>query len=173
MSAGPSVDTLDESLSVLVAVTILHTVVWALFVVSLVALFYAAWHSRLRRASALSLIIWAETLVLVLNQWRCPLTDLAARYTPDRTVAFDIYLPAFLARNNKLIFGSLFLLSQLLLVQRWILYASVNVEPTTARQTLPARSSIMRLCRWRARSAECGVFALRVRWTRRRRPYQK
>jgi hypothetical protein len=30
----------------------------------------------------------------------------AARYTPDRQDNFDIYLPLWLARHNKLIFGA-------------------------------------------------------------------
>ncbi len=36
-------------------------------------------------------------------------TDLAARYTEDRRGNFDIYLPVWLARQNKTIFGTLFL----------------------------------------------------------------
>ncbi len=49
-----------------------------------------------------------ESLVLVLNSWRCPLTGIAARYTDDRRDNFDIYLPQWLARYNKEIFGSLY-----------------------------------------------------------------
>jgi hypothetical protein len=53
-------------------------------------------------------IMLSEVLVLVVNGWRCPLTDLAARYTDDRRANFDIYLPLWLAANNKRIFGSIF-----------------------------------------------------------------
>ena len=42
------------------------------------------------------------------QRMRCPLTDLAARYTDDRRANFDIYLPLWLAANNKRIFGSVF-----------------------------------------------------------------
>lgn len=42
------------------------------------------------------------------NRFRCPLTDVAARYTGDRHDNFDIYLPLWLARYNKEIFGPLF-----------------------------------------------------------------
>ena len=49
-------------------------------------------------------------LVLVFNRWRCPLTDIAAQYTDDRRDNFDIYLPLWLARYNKHIFGWLFVL---------------------------------------------------------------
>jgi hypothetical protein len=48
-------------------------------------------------------------LVLIANGERCPLTGVAARYTVDRRDNFDIYLPEWLARHNKLIFGSIYL----------------------------------------------------------------
>ncbi len=50
---------------------------------------------------------------------RCPLTDVAARYTEDRRDNFDIYLPEFLARHNKLIFGVLYVAGLLVLLVRW------------------------------------------------------
>jgi hypothetical protein len=59
--------------------------------------------------------------VLALNRWRCPLTPIAARYTDDRRANFDIYLPEWLARHNKGIFGSLYLAGVVLLAVRWIL----------------------------------------------------
>ncbi|MBB1092471.1 hypothetical protein HUU61_14375 [Rhodopseudomonas palustris] len=46
---------------------------------------------------------------------RCPLTAVAARYTDERADNFDIYLPIWLARHNRLIFGTLFAATQLLL----------------------------------------------------------
>lgn len=39
--------------------------------------------------------------------WRCPLNPIAARYTEDRRDNFDIFLPEWLARHNKTIFGIL------------------------------------------------------------------
>jgi hypothetical protein len=46
--------------------------------------------------------------VLGLNRWSCPLTAVAARYTDDRRANFDIYLPVWLAKFNKQIFGPLY-----------------------------------------------------------------
>ena len=60
-----------------------------------------------------------ETLVLALNRWTCPLTPVAARYTADRAPNFDIFLPRWLARWNKEIFGPLFALGALALLLRW------------------------------------------------------
>jgi hypothetical protein len=67
-----------------------------------------AWQDRFVAAAILSGVMLGEVLVLVINGWRCPLTDLAARYTDDRRANFDIYLPLWLAAHNKQIFGSLF-----------------------------------------------------------------
>jgi hypothetical protein len=39
-------------------------------------------------------LVIGETVVLVLNGWRCPFTGVAARYTDDRRDNFDIFLPA-------------------------------------------------------------------------------
>jgi hypothetical protein len=38
----------------------------------------------------------------------CPLTAVAARYTAERQDNFDIYLPLWLARYNKVLFGVLY-----------------------------------------------------------------
>jgi len=56
--------------------------------------------------------------ILAANQGRCPLTGLAARYTEQRTANFDIYLPLWLARHNKTIFGALFVAGVLFVLGR-------------------------------------------------------
>jgi hypothetical protein len=61
-----------------------------------------------------------EVLVLLLNRWRCPLTDVAARYTDDRRDNFDIHLPLWLARNNKTIFGGLFAIGLAYALLAWV-----------------------------------------------------
>jgi hypothetical protein len=68
--------------------------------------------------------VLGETLVLLLNRWRCPLTDVAARHTQDRRDNFDIHLPEWLARHNKLIFGSLFVAGSVYTVLRWLALSS-------------------------------------------------
>ena len=85
-----------------------HTVVWALFAACVVAIPVATWRGALEVALALAGVVFLEVLVLVANGWRCPLTDLAARYTSDRRDNFDIWLPEWLARHNKTIFGALY-----------------------------------------------------------------
>ncbi|MEO0332204.1 MAG: hypothetical protein AAF223_11045 [Bacteroidota bacterium] len=59
-----------------------------------------------------------ETGVLLINRWRCLLSDVAARYTEAQNDNFDIYLPEWLARYNKTIFGTLFGIGLLLVLLR-------------------------------------------------------
>jgi hypothetical protein len=104
----------------LVLIKVVHTVVWAFFVACIVGIPGAALAGRLRLAVALSGIVLLEVAVLGLNAMRCPLTDVAARYTDTRADNFDIYLPLWLARYNKQVFGALWLAGEAVLVWRWL-----------------------------------------------------
>ena len=59
-------------------------------------------------------------MVLAVNGWRCPLTSVASRYTDERRDNFDIYLPNWLARHNKLIFGALYVAGVAFALARWM-----------------------------------------------------
>ena len=89
-------------------IRVAHTVVWAFLVGVILAIPVMAWQDRFAVVAVLTGIMLVEVAVLLANGWRCPLTDLAARYTDDRRANFDIYLPLWLAANNKRIFGTLF-----------------------------------------------------------------
>lgn len=89
-------------------IKILHTLIWTVFASSVLAVPLVASVGYLRLAAWLSLTVWGEIFVLATDSMRCPLTDVAAQYTADRSDNFDIFLPAWLARYNKRIFGSIF-----------------------------------------------------------------
>jgi hypothetical protein len=97
-----------QAATALRAIKLLHTIVWAIFAGSIVAIPVAALSGHLTWAWGLIAWVMLEVLVLVANRMRCPLTDLAARYTSERQDNFDIYLPLWLARYNKQVFGSLY-----------------------------------------------------------------
>jgi len=101
-------------------IRLLHTAVWAAFAGCIVAIPVLTLQERFRLAAVLALIVLGEVIVLALNRWRCPLTPIAARYTGNRRANFDIYLPEWLARYNKEIFGPLYLAGVVLLVVRWV-----------------------------------------------------
>jgi|CXWL01.1.fsa_nt_gi hypothetical protein len=100
----------------LILVKLLHTIAWAFFASCVVAVpVLASWGKP-------DLALWAagavavEVAILAVSGWACPLTPIAARYTTDRRPNFDIYLPEWLARYNKEIFGSAYLLGLLYLL---------------------------------------------------------
>jgi hypothetical protein len=69
-----------------------------------VALPIAAYLRRFQHAAFLIAVVLVEVRILA----TCALMAIAARYTSDRSANFDIYLPRWIARYNKEIFGSLF-----------------------------------------------------------------
>ena len=114
----PAVNTGGDQRTLL-AVKTVHTVVWAFFVLCIVAIPVLAWRGEYVAATWFVGIVFVEVLVIVLNRWRCPLTPVAARFTEDRRANFDIFLPEWLAQHNKLIFGALYLAGIVYLVLRW------------------------------------------------------
>ena len=104
----------------LLAVKLLHTAVWAFFVSCILAIPILGWKGQFLEACILAGIVFVEVVVLALNGWRCPLTPVAARYTTDRGDNFDIFLPEWVARYNKEIFGSLYVAGLILVAYRWL-----------------------------------------------------
>ena len=100
-------------------VKLLHTAVWAFFAGSILAIPLLAGTGHTGAAFALIAVVLVEVVVLVVNGMRCPLTGVAARYTENRRDNFDIYLPEWLARYNKQIFGTLSPLGILFTGARW------------------------------------------------------
>lgn len=97
-----------EPESKLRTVKVVHTLVWAIFVASILAAPVYASLGNLKVAWGLIGSVFLEVAVLVANRMRCPLTDVAERYTAERQDNFDIYLPLWLARHNKEVFGGLY-----------------------------------------------------------------
>jgi hypothetical protein len=102
------------------AIKVLHTIVWAFFAGCIIAIPILGFLRRYNLAAMLIGVVLIEVLILVVNRLRCPLTGVAARYTTDRSDNFDIYLPVWVARYNKVIFGLLFLGGTLFTLIRWV-----------------------------------------------------
>ncbi len=96
-----------------------HTLIWVFLAGCIFAIPYASWRGECLAAAWLTAIVAFEAVVLVLNKWHCPLTSVAARYTDDRRDNFDIYLPEWLAKYNKLIFGVLYFAGVVFALARW------------------------------------------------------
>jgi hypothetical protein len=105
---------------VLTAIKLFHTLIWAFLAASILALPVAGVLRRFRWAAIITMIVLLECGVLAINGGRCPLTDLAARYTVDRGSNFDIYLPNWLAEHNKVVFGVLLVVGELVVFGYWL-----------------------------------------------------
>ena len=97
-----------KSESKLRAVKAIHTLVWAVFAGSIVAIPVYAAAGNVNMAWVLIGFVFLEVAVLLVNRMTCPLTAVAGRYTTERQDNFDIYLPLWLARHNKQVFGGLY-----------------------------------------------------------------
>lgn len=110
-----------ETSTALAFVKAAHTIIWAVFAGCIIALPVASWYGNHVAAAWLAAAVACEVLVLLFNKFRCPLTAVAARYTDDRRDNFDIYLPEWLARHNKIIFGTLYFAGVAFALARWAL----------------------------------------------------
>lgn len=104
----------------LIVVKVVHTIAWAVFAGCIVAIPFASWRGEHVVAACLIAIVACEVVVLAFNQMRCPLTAVAARFTDDRRDNFDIYLPQWLAKYNKHIFGTLYVAGIVFALARWL-----------------------------------------------------
>jgi ABC-type uncharacterized transport system ATPase subunit len=106
----------------LAGIKLLHSAVWLFFAACIVAIPVTGILRWFHCAVILTALVLAECLILAMNRGRCPLTDLATRYTESRADNFDIYLPLWLARHNKAVFGALFIAGELFVLARWLAF---------------------------------------------------
>ncbi len=92
----------------LTAIKLIHTAVWVFMNVVIFYALYAVVVDRIDRWLWLALaVIGLECLVLLIFRMACPLTLVAQRYSDSPEPNFDIYLPRWLAKYNKHIYGIL------------------------------------------------------------------
>ncbi len=96
-----------------------HTVIWAFFVACILGAPLAAASGEFLWAGVMIAMVALEGVVLFFNRWSCPLTAVAARYTDRREDNFDIYLPRWLARHNKVIFTSIYVIGAIYVLVAW------------------------------------------------------
>jgi len=63
-------------------------------------------------------LIMVEGIILLINGWRCPLTSLGEKYTEQTDIGFDIFLPRWVAKINKNIFTTIYLIGVLIVIYR-------------------------------------------------------
>ena len=102
-------------------IKILHTIIWVLFVAVIFYIVYSGITDTVTTYTWIGIgVILGEGLVLLLFKMYCPLTVIARKYSDSQQHNFDIFLPNWLAKYNKLIFTSIFILGVLLVLYRVI-----------------------------------------------------
>jgi hypothetical protein len=103
----------------LAVVKLIHTIIWVFFNIVIFYLYYAVLMNRIDKWVWFCIgIIVIEGIVLLLFKKICPITLIARRYSDSTRDNFDIFLPNWLARYNKIIYISLFIAVLLLLIFR-------------------------------------------------------
>jgi hypothetical protein len=95
----------------LTTIKIIHTVIWVFFNAVLFYMAYAVIVNKIDSFVWIGIaLILLEGIVLLSFKKMCPLTILARKYSESTRDNFDIYLPEWLARNNKLIYTTFFII---------------------------------------------------------------
>jgi hypothetical protein len=82
---------------------------------------YAAISGTINTLTWLSVVvILLEGFVLAVFRLTCPLTVIARKYSNSTRANFDIFLPNWLAKYNKLIFTTIFILAFVLVIIRTV-----------------------------------------------------
>ncbi|MBS1493543.1 MAG: hypothetical protein JST55_08530 [Bacteroidetes bacterium] len=90
----------------LVFIKSVHTFIWLVMTCANFLAFYFAYIGMFDMWFWIPcLLIVSEIFIILFNNWRCPITPIAEKYTTDRKSNFDIYLPEWLAKNNVKIFS--------------------------------------------------------------------
>jgi hypothetical protein len=107
--------------SKLILVKAIHTLIWIFFNVVIFYLLYAVIAGTIDKWVWIGLALFAlEGIVLLIFRMKCPLTVVARRYSDSTKDNFDIYLPNWLAKYNKLIYISILLVILFILVYRLV-----------------------------------------------------
>jgi hypothetical protein len=105
----------------LLAIKSVHTLIWLFYNVVIFYLLYAVIVGRIDHWVWICIgLIVLEGLVLMLFKWYCPLTIVARKYSDSSKENFDIFLPNWLAKYNKLIYTSIFGISIIILIYRMV-----------------------------------------------------
>ena len=103
----------------LLTIKLLHTLIWVIFVAIIFYIVYSGVTDTITSYTWVGIgLIIGEGLVLMLFKMSCPLTVVARNYSDSKKDNFDIFLPNWLAKHNKLIFTSIFVVGLIIVVYR-------------------------------------------------------
>ena len=103
----------------LIAIKLIHTVIWLFFVIIIFYILYAGITDQITLFTWIAIgLVVLEGIVLMLCNMFCPLTIVARKYSDSQKDNFDIFLPNWLARHNKTIFTTIYLIGILIVLFR-------------------------------------------------------
>jgi len=103
----------------LLAIKVIHTLIWLFFVLVIFFILYSGVSGKINAYTWIGIgLIIVEGLILLIFKTFCPLTLLARKYSNSQKDNFDIYLPNWLARYNKIIFTTIFLIGFVMVLVR-------------------------------------------------------
>lgn len=105
----------------LLVIKVIHTIIWAFFVLVIFFILYSGITNRINVFTWIAIgLIFFEGIVLLVFRMFCPLTLIARKYSDSKKDNFDIFLPNWLAKHNKLIFILIFLVGLIIVLIRLI-----------------------------------------------------
>jgi hypothetical protein len=105
--------------SKLITIKIIHTLVWSFFNVVIFYFLYAVTIGKLDKWIWICLgLILMEGVILLAFKNICPITVVARNYSRSDKDNFDIFLPNWLARYNKVIYSTIVVIGLLILIYR-------------------------------------------------------
>jgi len=103
----------------LVFIKTIHTIIWLFFNLVIFYLLYAVINNSITEYFWIGAgMIVVEGIVLLIFRGMCPLTVIARKYSNSTRDNFDIFLPNWLAKHNKLIYSTILLVVLALWIYR-------------------------------------------------------
>ncbi len=107
----------------LLLIKLIHTLIWLFFVIVIFYVVYSGISNKINSYTYIGIgLIIGEGIVLLAFKMFCPLTVLARNYSDSDKHNFDIFLPNWLAKYNKLIFTTIFGIGVILVLLRKMFY---------------------------------------------------
>jgi hypothetical protein len=100
-------------------IKIFHTAIWVFFNIVIFYLLYAVIINKIDKWIWICIgLILLEGITLIIFKSICPVTLLARKYSDSTSDNFDIYLPNWLAKYNKIIYTTIVLIALCILIYR-------------------------------------------------------
>ncbi len=110
-----------KSKTKLILIKILHTVIWLFYAMTILYTLYAAIVDKIDAYFWMAVgFVVLEGIILLIYGGHCPITLISEKYSRNVSVGFDIFIPKWIARYNKMIFGTIFLVSIIIAAYRFL-----------------------------------------------------